>query len=167
MRFSHFGKNLETVVQLFAMVLCPGGAAPEGLRDSARRFNAGKIPITTTRPAGALDRRAYDTIFDPGNDLVTTADLTPLRLQGELFHWIFPALKRRAESRSPCGTKTILISPDLIIYGDARGPPLGFLFRNLTSSTTVDERRSCLWNGTIVRQEDVMLLWTQIETEGG
>jgi hypothetical protein len=42
------------------------------------------------------------------------------------FHWVFPALKHRAESCSPCGAKTIRISPDLrSAYGvnsGLRGP---------------------------------------------
>ena len=68
-----------------ALVSCMGAFGPKGPRlrrsrnvqtavprrgyeGSARRFNAGHLPITTTRRAGAPDRRMRRTIFHPGND---------------------------------------------------------------------------------------------------
>jgi hypothetical protein len=68
-------------------------------------------------PVRAQEKRAFPTIFDPGDD---RPDLTPL--QGETFYWIFPALKRRAESCSPCGAKTILMRPSA--FGAKNGPNL-------------------------------------------
>jgi hypothetical protein len=62
--------------------------APQGLEDSARRFNAGNLPTTTTRPAGAPEERRYHTT------LVTTADLTPC--EGE---WPEPFPQLRVQHR--------------------------------------------------------------------
>jgi hypothetical protein len=77
--------------------------APQGLKGCVRRFNAGNLRITTTRPAGRQKNGAtiqYST-------LVTTAVSRPCRANP--FDWMFPALKRRAESCSPCGAKTIQV----------------------------------------------------------
>jgi hypothetical protein len=71
--------QLESRMHEICLSGSEGGAKPTFVPTpiSARRFNAGNLPITTTRPAGAPEERRYRTI------LVTTADLTPF--QSELF----------------------------------------------------------------------------------